>query len=94
MSFLENMAKSDEGVSHPDAMEDSGTCGECATLICMAQAARLLLETGKEVEDAVVKWNDEFIKLWHNSKYYLLYQQALQEKKNPADLFKEKGWEL
>lgn len=98
---LDYISKLNEYVEHPDAMTEAGTCGECATQICMAEAARQLKQQMPDYNDKddynsdnINKWSSLWTELWQNSKYYLLYQQALKEEKNPAELFQEKGWTL
>lgn len=91
--FLETMATIDSLVDHPNALEDAGTCGQCATQICHAEAARLLLAEG-DILDGVKKWTNLATILWQATKYYKLYQEEKEAGRNPSVAFEERGWEM
>jgi hypothetical protein len=85
--FLESMARKDRLIDHED------NCGHCYTLVCMAEAARYLLAEG-EILDGIAKWNEEFTRRWHDSKYFKLYQAELKAGRDPKKAFKERAWEM
>jgi hypothetical protein len=86
-AFLESMARKDRLIDHDD------NCGHCYTLVCMAEAARYLLAEG-EILDGIAKWNDEFERRWHDSKYFKLYQAEVEAGRDPKKAFTERGWEM
>lgn len=90
--LLESLARSDRLMDHPDCMTEEGTCGCCMTLWCMAEAARRLLK--KESGTSTAEWDKEYKKLWHNSKYYKLYQEEQEAGRDPHKAFEERGWEM
>jgi hypothetical protein len=59
----------------------------------MAEAARKLIKDGV-TKDAVEKWERLTSVSWKSSKYFRLYQEAVELGKDPYDAFKEKGWQL
>jgi len=85
--FLEQMSEMDSLVDHHD------NCGECFMQICMAEAARQLLENN-DTENGIKKWAELSDKLWKDGKYFKLYQQEITKGNNPKKAFDERNWQM
>lgn len=91
MGLLHNMTKLDRDLDH-----DVEVCGLCCHQKIMADTARDLLAKGADPDgrEAIEMWEAEVKARWEKSKFYITWQQALSEGKDPRAVFVEKGWEL
>ena len=81
------MTKMDSLLDH-----DPEECGQCGHQFIMAQTARDMLAAG-DIHDGIARWSTESTRRWQESKYFKLWTQAVDEGKDPRELFEEKGWE-
>jgi hypothetical protein len=87
--FLESMSQSDYLLEHdPDTI-----CGMCHNQFLMAQVARDMLAAGFENVDVINHWSEESMRLWRESKFVKVWEQAKKEGKDPNKVFEELGWE-
>lgn len=86
--FLESMSRIDLMIDH----EPDTTCGMCHHQFLMAQVARDLIASG-ETENVIVKWSEESERLWRESKFVKLWEEAEANNKDPNQVFEELGWE-
>jgi hypothetical protein len=87
VEFLETMARSDRFVANAD------TSGLDHMITCGATVARQLIAAG-DISDGIKKWSELSTKMWQESKYFRLYQEALATGTDPNKAFEKRGWEM